>query len=722
MATYSNLKFITGVAGEDLSDKQSRLVKFDGTSFTVCEEGDPAFGVVFGGAANGGFATVIYKGTFVVEAGGTFSAGDSLQSDSQGRVVTQTGTNPIVGVALSDGVLGQKVQVQFVGLSGNGESSSPVATATRVVSIWGQSEIFLLTADFYNGTPDTFVNSGSGSVTIYWHNRGPSGSAGVEEVLVSSSTSNSRFVAMANSLLAVEPNTDWHIALHAVSGTGFEELLIDSQTTRDFADEVALHDYVVTAAGKEPDIAGFSWYAEPRGYGGDYGEVLHQMAFGKTVAGSSIGSTPASIAGEFTADHLLTEIYDWTATKLVVLEPHRFEPTNSGNIANCRTGVRSMYDSSSETALVQPNHPVLHYGNGRTDGAGGWTDITHPSPGDGSERFGVGLVQSIIRALGVTSWTPPVIDNVYWHPDGTYVEIWSSAGPIVSNTTPVVGMFIDGSPVDATIVSGRLRATAPGGSPYTSSTTLTFSPDSTGLTLVSEIEDGWDQYPLVDLSVPGMPDGVPIASAPTADLSSTIAGASFFAAGTTIGDPDNYPAATSGITYRIKMRPDTGETRHLLLSGTSVPALDYLTADGGSFELRILDSGGSVIGTIDTGSGVAPVDAFFTVTVRVDLAAGEAELWVGESGSATRYSTTFTSSGAMPTNRNQLLMNAQSSGDVEYVEYWRSTSTFPSTGPDLGDYDETITWVDGSDGIGEPRRHFYADGTGTRQVTGTSVP
>lgn len=130
MATYSNLKFITGVAGEDLSDKQSRLVKFDGTSFVTCDEGDSAFGVVFSGANSGGFTTVIYRGSMVVEAGGTFSAGDSLQSDNEGRVVAQTSTNPVVGVALSDGVIGQRVQVQFIGLSGNGASAPAYAELT----------------------------------------------------------------------------------------------------------------------------------------------------------------------------------------------------------------------------------------------------------------------------------------------------------------------------------------------------------------------------------------------------------------------------------------------------------------------------------------------------------------------------------------------------------------------------------------------------------------
>ncbi|PWR01969.1 hypothetical protein DKT77_14260 [Meridianimarinicoccus roseus] len=590
------------------------------------------------------------------------------------RIVGQASGGALAGATLTEASGARtphwlKVQVRVENSPASAGETANRFGVGHVVALWGQSEIDNLLADFYDGaTPDSIT--ADDMVSFHWHDRNPAGTGAagvVHHHITDAAPHNTRLAAMANSLIEARPGEKFSVILQVKSGSGFEDLLRDGFGNRVWSDDEALHD--AATGGGDVGLVAFDWYAAPRTYTTAYGEVLHQIAFGKTVAGASIGAAPVLVGGRFTTDHLLTELYDWSRTRLAVLEPHRFEPTNAGNIALCRTSVRAMYAASAETALVGPGHPVLHYGNGRGDGAGGWTDITHPSPGEGSERFGVGLVQSAIRAMGLTSWTPPAIDNVAWQPDGSYVEIWSSAGPILVNTGTPVGAFIDGQPAPATIVAGRIRVTAAdvgAGTPFVSSTTLAFAPDSTGLTDAADIQTGWDSYPLVDLSAPGMPDGVPVASAPTLDLSSTIVGASTFAVGsdTRLQDAANHAATTT--PYTIKVRANI----------TANTGADMLARDNGNgFTVELLSNGdirtgvsGAYASRITSSAWSLNAMADFVITM--DPATGDFRVFVDGMQVLAESGTPWT----WNTSRQLRLLGDTNgiSGEVESVTVWKA--------------------------------------------------
>lgn len=569
-----------------------------------------------------------------------------------------------------------------------GSAATPRQTPNRfgvghVLAIWGQSEIANLVSPFYEGAVTPAPITADDMVSVHWHARSPmgSGAAGVVHHLVSAADPyNARLAAMANSLIAASPGEKFAVILQAQSGTGFNQLVGDGVPGRAWLDDLALH--AAATGGGDVGLVVFDWYAAPRTYGSAYGQVLHQIAFGKTIAGADIGATPVSIDGRFVADHLLTELYDWNVSSFTVLEPHRFEPGNDANIAATRDAVRAMYAASTVPALVGPAHPVLHYRNGRSDGAGGWTDVAHPSPGEGSVRFGVGLVQSAVRAMGLTGWTPPVIDNAHWAPDGTHVDLWSSAGPIIAGAGYPVGVVVDGAAVDAVItddggpagdVAGVLRVTAPVGSPFTGTTVVDFAPVSTGLTDVSQSETGWDRYPRVDVGAPGMPDGVPLANKPDpAHLASTLQGAPLFAVnGDTRYQAPNH-APDTPYTILVRMNPSVSSGQ-LIFSQDQV--IVQFLSDGG---LRYNAPG---ISNQDIGAAFN-MNAMNDFMLTLDPATGTVGMYVNGTAINTHTVPPWT----WATNRQWRILGniTNTTGHVERVTLWHAhtpTGTPPTGTP-----------------------------------------
>ena len=385
-----------------------------------------------------------------------------------------------------------------------GSTAAPAETARfgvgHVIALWGQSEIANLYAAYYDGsnklTGET-VNEDD-AVVFWWHDRAPEGTgpAGVRKhVMRMDDGYNTRFVRMANALIAARPEEKFAVVLQTRSGSGFDKLVNDSITGRVWGDDLALHQAAL--GGGNPGLVLFDWHAAPRTYGSAYGEVLHQIAFGCKIDGTDIGPAPVSIDGRFTADHLLTELYDWTRAKLAVLEPHRYEPGNIANIGACRDATRAMYAASTEAALVTAP-AALSYSNGRIS-SGSFTDFTHPSPGEGSRRYGENLMQSALHALGLRRIELPVIDKAYWEPEGNYVEVWSSQGPIRTIGGAPVGVQVNGTAYDATITNAnRLRVTAAQvGRQLAGTDMLRVLPVSTGLEDIEESLTGWRQFPLV---------------------------------------------------------------------------------------------------------------------------------------------------------------------------------------------------------------------------------
>lgn len=422
-----------------------------------------------------------------------------------------------------------KARVWVAGNAAEAAETTDRFGAGHVIVLWGQSEIQNITVDFYDGANPADTVTADEMVSFHWHDRNPdaTGSAGITHHLMTVSDGyNTRLPAMANALIAARPGEKFAVILQTDSGTGFADLVTENPNGRVWSDDETLHNEAT--GGGDVGAAGWSWYAAPRTYGNQYASIWHQMTFGVEIDGTPVaaGETyPYDIGGRFEAEHLISELYDYTKTKMVMLEPHRFE-TGGSTIFPLRDSVRGMMTASSYAAdgTILYGHPVLSYRNANVG------DSAHPQAGQGSIDFGVGLVNSVIRAMGLTDWAYPVIDNCYWEPAGAYVELWSSAGDITTrDTSRVTGVVIDGAYVDGTIVNGRIRvnsADVGSGDAFLSSTALDFVPLSTGLEGEAEgaFETEWVHYPLVDLSVPGMV-GVPLATSPDAAvLASSIAG------------------------------------------------------------------------------------------------------------------------------------------------------------------------------------------------------
>lgn len=564
-------------------------------------------------------------------------------------------------------------------------SPATVFGTGHVITFWGQSEIQNITLAFYNGQAAPAPLSADEMVSFHWHNRTPgnTGAGGVRHHLaVQGTTSNTRFAAMANSLMAARPGEKFAVVFQTASGTGMNQLVNDSTSGRYWIDDKALHD----AVGVQPGIIAFSWFASPRGYGNGYGAAIHEMIYGKTLAGVSLGTPPvdttSTALGVNPTDHFLTELYDFSAstgTRVAVLEPHRF--VQDGNIPECRNGVRTLYANSSEPSLVYAP-AVGGYQNGYRNGPDSWTDGTHPQPGEGSIRFSVGLVQSAIRAMGLTAWDLPEIDQAYWEPSGAYVELWSTAGPISAvDPSQVVGVEIDNSLVTAAIVNGRIRVTAADigtGTPFTGNTQVRFAYNTTGLNYHGPTgeqveESGWQHYPLVDVGVPGLSNGWPLRNMPPAQvLASTIpADPKFTTTGnvriTDISDMLDNPG-NSPLTVRMVMKVNSVSSANTFFSYNS-----------GSFTTRweVLPNGAirysrPSSGSSTTPAGTMPIGSFSDFLLTFHPATGVVRAWLN----GTQILSHTDNSWTWPAYQFLRLLSAFDDGggihaDVESLTLWR---------------------------------------------------
>lgn len=169
----------------------------------------------------------------------------------------------------------------------------------------------------------------------------------------------------------------------------------------------------------------------------------------------------------------------------------------------------------------------------------GITDWLHPSADtiDGLGQYLSMLFHGAIQAIGLRKWVVPEFDQVFWAADGSYVEVWSSAGDVTTtrkqrsiadldtsqphwtdvaawewkagavnwiadaNTRPMEDAIIvaaDGSGAPAT--AGRVRMTKPGGGTWASGDTVAFG-GGAGSGQIAHPEDGnarwWLNLPIV---------------------------------------------------------------------------------------------------------------------------------------------------------------------------------------------------------------------------------
>ncbi len=605
------------------------------------------------------------------------------------------------------------------------EPATRAATSNRfgighVIAIWGQSEIVRLRSTVFDTlTPEPLLSDDA--VQMMWSDGGP-----VVRHLNDGDPHSSAMAAMANVLIEERPGEKFAVLLHARSGTGFAALVDDSNPDRDWAEDAALHEFA-TADGQQVGMPAVSWFAAPGALGSNYDDALFPLFTGKTIDGQSV-SFPATLSygngASIQADHWFGELYDPTQTRWIAYGPHRFDIAQDMQSATVRadgqTDARLMQKQDARLAwremvanphaagLFLPMGPEpLTYLNGVADGAGGWTDFAHPAGNDddGAPQLARLTAHAILQASGLSSWTPPSFDQAEWQPDGSYVEIWSSAGPVTTirkargepaldgsypHWTEVLGWQINGQPAErAEIVAGRVRL-YPNEPVFNAQDIINYGEGgATGMIKFPQDYEArtYKDLPIVDIGAARI-DGIALRPLPDpAVLQNTlVATDSEFALGLTgpyFYDPFAIGAGFSQLQFRMNLSVDlshSGARTLLALSGNFI-RLEVLPS--GTMRMLVRDSGGVVhLNNVGSVSNAVTAGVDVSIVGAIDLQAGTAQLWVGEQNVLTR---SFTStSPTFPSNR-RLSVFAISSGSAQVVADVRAVRIWSEVSGDVSD-------------------------------------
>ena len=117
MAVMQSRDNRTFEAGGDLSAAQFKFVTLaaDGQVDVTASAGGNAIGVLLNNPAVAGYAaTVCMSGDVMVEAGGTITAGDQIQSSATGTALLAATGDVVLGYAREDAVVGQIMRIEFI--------------------------------------------------------------------------------------------------------------------------------------------------------------------------------------------------------------------------------------------------------------------------------------------------------------------------------------------------------------------------------------------------------------------------------------------------------------------------------------------------------------------------------------------------------------------------------------------------------------------------------
>lgn len=99
--SYDNrVQSFTMPAGADLSAKQYYFAKNSSGTAVVCGDGQYAIGVIYNDPTSGNAATISDAGILKVVAGGTIAVNAQVASDGNGKAVTATTGEVILGTYL----------------------------------------------------------------------------------------------------------------------------------------------------------------------------------------------------------------------------------------------------------------------------------------------------------------------------------------------------------------------------------------------------------------------------------------------------------------------------------------------------------------------------------------------------------------------------------------------------------------------------------------------
>ena len=409
--------------------------------------------------------------------------------------------------------------------------------AGHVIALWQQSEHDNAQKDFYDLGTDDVIADPEAVQMIGRHL--PGGTAGILHCADWAEGMRSALAAWAAQWIALVPGEKVMLVWQTKDGSSWNTAADDGTPAeegagyREWSDDLAMHALATGNGATTVGLAFSDWYASPRGRRENYVRQLLRLWFDVDDTGAASPAVP-------TWDHGFTELYgDYEATRWHIADPHRFE-SEDRQIEDCRGGVRADWDIAAAAGrILAPGLANLSYLNGYDDGAGGWTDYSHPGrlSDDGMNRFLRFTALQMAAALGRYGLTPPEFDRCEWEVGGAYIELWSSVGAVTTErlargepaidaaafpwATEVAGFRIDGTLADrAEIVSGRVRVYPLAGGTFDGSEVLTFGANGAagnpaGATEDALSQDWWMNLPMVDMGVPIL-GRVPILPVPDA--------------------------------------------------------------------------------------------------------------------------------------------------------------------------------------------------------------
>ncbi len=596
----------------------------------------------------------------------------------------------------------------------------------HVIAIWGQSEPDRIISAFYNLTTAPSIADPEAVQIVVGAAATPTRS-----FITTAQPYTGAAAAMAATLIATRPGEKFAVIFHTVPGTDPRALVNDSDTSRLWSADKALHDYA-TADGQKVGLAAMSWFASPGSLGSNYGEALYPLFSGKLLAGTVV-SFPTDVTyggtSSYHADHWFGELYDYANTKWVAYGPHRFDidavmqdathlaggasQVNLSNKQDARTSWRSMLTVPTATMFLPLGIEPLTYVNGVDDGAGSWTDTPHPAGGtvDGAQAYARLTALAVLEAADLAPWSAPVFDNCLWEPTGAYVEVWSSAGPVTttrlargdaalgttfSHWTTVMGFQINGqSAQNAQIVAGRVRISRNGGGNFVSTDSIQYGEGGATGALqfpADAFNATWKNLPIVNVGAAGL-SGVPVRPLPSAAvLTNTLsAGAAKFTTSSTgpyFTSPTNVPAGVTAITFQAKIRFPAMPSTSQITFAQSNTGFDCEVLNNGTLRFNIRDGAGIKVlnGTVVAAGILANV--WYDIICSVNQTSKN--LWININGSLIA-TVPFTTAGNGLFQSNRALGflargtgTLQFVGEVEHLKVWHSatgTGTAPVTAP-----------------------------------------
>lgn len=585
----------------------------------------------------------------------------------------------------------------------------------HVIAIWGQSEPERILSTFQDTAPVPAITDDEAVQIIIGAAATPA-----RHFIRQSAPYSSGAAALTDTLTRSRPGEKFAVVFQTVPGTDPRALVNDSDPSRSWASDKALHDFA-TADGQKVGIAAMSWFAAPGNLGANYGAAMFPLFAGKMTDGTPV-NFPATItyaSGQsYHADHWFGELYDYAETRWVGYGPHRFDidgdmqdathyaggavQSNFVNKQAARLSWRQMMDLPLATMFLPRGLEPLAYVNGQDDGAGGWTDIAHPSgtTADGRQAFARLTAVAVLQSAGLLSLPVPAFDNCLWEATGAWVEVWSSAGPITTTRrargeaalgttythwTEVMGFQVNGLPARNTqIVAGRVRI-IPNSGVFTHADVLTFGEGgATGAAKFPQdmVAGTWKNQPMVNLGVAGL-DGIPVSAMPSpAVLANTLpATAQKFttsATGPYFVDPVSVAAGVTGITYAARFRvPSLPPSGSYILFAQSATGYDVELMNNGNLRITVEDGVGAKYLSSHVFSAGLAAGTWYDVVCAANHAANNIKISINGAVSTIAY--TGTGNGLFQSNRALSFLGRvggtlQFVGDVEYVRAWQSVT------------------------------------------------